>query len=170
MKKAQAEASTIEAVTALVSPQAGNIECVGFAVLGLVIKAIDDAGTAAGANGLSVTLDAQLIADIKSIAAAVKGAVPVAAAKQITQQTFGEPAPHFSAPLFGNVAAEGIDLVKERGDCRADSPLSIVDFDDIYEDPGIVFLPADTQRGLQHPRDFFDRLRLQLRVQKNLAA
>jgi hypothetical protein len=80
LKKAQAEASTIEAVTSLVSPQAANIERVGFAVLGVVIKAIDDAGTAAGANGLNVTLDAQLIADIKSIAAAVKGAAHVAAA------------------------------------------------------------------------------------------
>jgi hypothetical protein len=46
-----------------------------------VIKAIDDAGTAAGASGLNITLDTQLIADIKSIASAVKGAVPVAAAK-----------------------------------------------------------------------------------------
>lgn len=81
LKKAQADAPTIEAVTALVSPQAANIERVGFAVLGLVIKAIDDAGVGAGANGLNVTLDAQLIADIKSIASAVKGAVPVATAK-----------------------------------------------------------------------------------------
>jgi len=46
-----------------------------------VIKAIDDAGTAAGANGLNVTLDAQLVADIKSIASAVKAAVPAVAAK-----------------------------------------------------------------------------------------
>jgi len=81
LKKAQADAPTIEAVTALVSPQAANIERVGFAVLGVVIKPIDDAGTAAGANGLSVSLDAQLVADIKSIASVVKGAVPVVAAK-----------------------------------------------------------------------------------------
>jgi hypothetical protein len=81
LKKAQAEAPTIEAVTALVSPQAANIERVGFAVLGVVIKAIDDAGAAAGANGLNLNLDAQLVADIKSIAPAVKGAAPVAAAK-----------------------------------------------------------------------------------------
>jgi hypothetical protein len=53
---------------------------VGFAILGIVIKAIDDAGTTAGASGLNVTLDAQLIADIKSIAAAVKGAAQVSAA------------------------------------------------------------------------------------------
>jgi hypothetical protein len=44
-----------------------------------VIKAIDDAGTAAGASGLNVSLDAQLVADIKSIVAAVKGAVLVTA-------------------------------------------------------------------------------------------
>jgi hypothetical protein len=46
LKQAQAEASTIEAVTSLVSPQAANIERAGFAVLGVVVKAIDDAGTA----------------------------------------------------------------------------------------------------------------------------
>jgi len=63
-------------VTALVSPQAANIERVGFAVLGLVIEAIDDAGTAAGANGLNVTLEAQIVGDIKSIASGVKSAVP----------------------------------------------------------------------------------------------
>ena len=81
LKQAQAEAPTIEAVTALVSPQAANTERVGFAVLGVVIKAIDDAGTAAGANGLNVSLDAQLVDDIKSIPSTVKSAAPVAAAK-----------------------------------------------------------------------------------------
>jgi hypothetical protein len=67
-------------VTAL-SPQAANIERVGFAVLGVVIKAIDDAGAAAGANGLNLSLDAQLVADIKSIAPVVKSSAPVAVAK-----------------------------------------------------------------------------------------
>jgi hypothetical protein len=74
-----ANASTIEAVTALVSPQAANIERVGFAVLGVAIKAIDDAGTAGGAGGLNLSLDAQLVADIKSIVEAVKSAVHVTA-------------------------------------------------------------------------------------------
>jgi hypothetical protein len=60
-------------VPALVSPQAANIERAGFAVLGVVIKAIDDGGTAAGANGLNVSLDAQLVSDIKAIAAAGEG-------------------------------------------------------------------------------------------------
>jgi hypothetical protein len=81
LKKAQADQSTIEAVTALVSPQAANIERAGFAVLGVIINALDAAGAAAGANGLNVTLDAQLVADVKAIAAAVKAAVPLSAAK-----------------------------------------------------------------------------------------
>ena len=74
-KRAQANSSTIEAVTSLVSPQAANIERAGFAVLGVVINASDAAGAAAGANGLNVTLDAQFVADITSIAAAVKAAL-----------------------------------------------------------------------------------------------
>jgi hypothetical protein len=61
LKSAQANSSTIEAVTSLVSPQAANIERAGFAALVVVINAIDSAGAAAGANGLNVTLDAQLV-------------------------------------------------------------------------------------------------------------
>jgi hypothetical protein len=79
LKNAQADAPTIQALTAVDSPQAANIERLGFAVLGVVIKAIEDAGAAAGANGLNVSLDAQLVADIKSIAGTVKSAAPVAA-------------------------------------------------------------------------------------------
>jgi len=79
LKKAQADQSTIEGVTALVRPQAADIERAGFVVLGVVIKALDNAGTAAGASGLNVSLDAQLVGDIKSIAPVVKSAVPVAA-------------------------------------------------------------------------------------------
>ena len=56
------------------------VERAGFAVLGVVINAINAAGAAAGANGLNVTLDAQLVADIKAIAAEVKGALPAVAA------------------------------------------------------------------------------------------
>ena len=63
------------------SPQAANIELAGFAVLGVAIKAIEDAGAEVGANGLNVSLDGQLAADIKSIAPKVKNAAPVTAAK-----------------------------------------------------------------------------------------
>ena len=50
LKKAEAEESAmsaIDAVTSLVSPRAANIERVGFVVLGVVIKALDDVGTVA---------------------------------------------------------------------------------------------------------------------------
>ena len=80
LKSAQANESTIESVTSLVSPSAANIERAGFAVLGVVINALDAAGAAAGANGLNVSFDAQLVADIKAIAAAVKGAMGPAVA------------------------------------------------------------------------------------------
>jgi hypothetical protein len=60
---------------------------------------------------------------------------------------------HFSAPLLRDVGAEDIEQLEERGDCRADSELSIVDFDEIHDDPGIGFLSADTQRALQDTRD-----------------
>jgi len=82
LKSAQANQSTIEAVTSLVRPQAANIERAGFVVLGVVIDALDAAGAAAGANGLNVTLDAQLVADSKAIAAAVKSVVSPAAAER----------------------------------------------------------------------------------------
>ena len=41
LKKAQADQPTIESITSLVSPQAANIDRAGFAVLGVVINAID---------------------------------------------------------------------------------------------------------------------------------
>jgi hypothetical protein len=67
-------------VTSLVIPQAANIERAGFAALSVVINAIDAAGAAAGANGLNVSLDAQLVADVKAIAVAVKAVLPAVAA------------------------------------------------------------------------------------------
>jgi BioD-like phosphotransacetylase family protein len=80
LKSAQANQSTIESITSLVDPQAANIERAGFAVLGVIINAIDGAGAAAGTSGLNITLDAQLVADVKAIAAAVKGALSPAVA------------------------------------------------------------------------------------------
>ena len=46
-------------------------------ILARIANALDAAGSAAGANGLNVTLDAQLVADAKAIAAAVKSAGPL---------------------------------------------------------------------------------------------
>ena len=72
--KVEAAAPTVEAVTALVSPTVASIERVGDAVLGSVIKAIEAGGSAAAAGGVNLTLDADLVADIKSIIPAVKAA------------------------------------------------------------------------------------------------
>jgi hypothetical protein len=72
LQKAKADEGTIEAITGLVSPAAVNIERAAFAVLGTIIKAIEDGGQAASAGGLNVQLDANLVADIKSIIPAVR--------------------------------------------------------------------------------------------------
>jgi uncharacterized protein involved in copper resistance len=72
LTKAATQASTIEAVSGLVSPAAANVERAAFAVLGTIIKAIGDGGQAAVAGGLNVQLDAALVADIKAIIPAVK--------------------------------------------------------------------------------------------------
>jgi hypothetical protein len=69
LQKVQGQEATVEALTSLVDPNAVNIERAAFAVLGKVCVAITDAGNAAAANGINVQLDAQEIADLKSIAA-----------------------------------------------------------------------------------------------------
>lgn len=77
LKKASASEAAVEAVTGLVDPSAVNIERSAFAVLGSVIKAIDDAGAATASDGLNLTLDAALVADVKAIMPAVKTAALV---------------------------------------------------------------------------------------------
>lgn len=71
LQKANADATTIENITSLVSPQAANIERAAFAVLGVVIKAIQDAGTAANSSGLNISLDQTVVADVKAVAPAI---------------------------------------------------------------------------------------------------
>ena len=71
LKKANADAPTIEAITSLVSPQAAAIERTAFAVLGKALEANDAAVTAVGAGGLNITLDEALVADLKAIAPAL---------------------------------------------------------------------------------------------------
>ena len=85
LEKVQANASTVEAITALVSPQLANIERVGDAVLGVVIKAIEDAGSAAASGGVNVSLDAQIVADIKAIIPAVKASLTPASVAAVAK-------------------------------------------------------------------------------------
>jgi hypothetical protein len=75
LKKMEAGAPVIEGVTGLVDHRAENIERAAFAVLGLVIKAIEDGDTASEQWGVSVQLDAALVLDIKAITAAVRAQV-----------------------------------------------------------------------------------------------
>jgi hypothetical protein len=83
LTKAQAQASTIEAVTGLVNPAAVNIERAAFAVLGAVIKGIGDGSQAVAAGGINVLLDAALVADIKAIMSVVKSqAAPLLSASK----------------------------------------------------------------------------------------
>jgi hypothetical protein len=72
LTKAATQASTIEAVTGLVSPAAVNIERVAFALLGVIIRTITDGSQAVAASGLNVLLDAALVADVKAIMPAVR--------------------------------------------------------------------------------------------------
>ena len=75
LQKVQGQEATVEALTSLIDPNAVNIERAAFAVLGKICTAITDAGNAVAANGINVQLDAQEIADLKSIAVYLQGAV-----------------------------------------------------------------------------------------------
>jgi hypothetical protein len=63
---------TIEGITALFAPGAEKFEQVAISLLEVVGSAVDQAGAAASTNGISVTLDAQLITDAKAVWDAIK--------------------------------------------------------------------------------------------------
>jgi hypothetical protein len=65
----QNEATLIESLTALVSPQAAAVEQIAFGALGELIAAVRATETAAGANGVNVTFDASVIAEVKKLIA-----------------------------------------------------------------------------------------------------
>ena len=67
-----ADLPTIEALTNLIAPGAGALEETAFNIFGVVAVAVEGAGEAASANGLSVPLDKALILDIKAAIATVK--------------------------------------------------------------------------------------------------
>jgi hypothetical protein len=72
MQKAGKAEPEIEALSSLFFPQAVELERGAFALLGLAAQAVNDAGGAAGANGINITLDQQLIADIKALIDAIE--------------------------------------------------------------------------------------------------
>lgn len=63
----QNEAHLIETLTSLVSPQAAAVEQIAFGALGELIAAVRATETAAGANGLNVSFDASVIAEVKKL-------------------------------------------------------------------------------------------------------
>jgi hypothetical protein len=62
----------VEAITSLFFPQAVALERGAFALLGMAAHVVSEAGDAAAANGLNITLDAQLVADIKALIPAIE--------------------------------------------------------------------------------------------------
>src|SRR6202030_1085379 len=65
----QNEAHLIEILTSLVSPQATAVEQIAFGALGELVAAVQATETAAGANGINVTFDASVIAEVKKLIA-----------------------------------------------------------------------------------------------------
>lgn len=72
MLKAQKAEPEIEALSALLFPQAVELERGAFALLGMAAQAVNEAGDAAAANGINLALDAQLVADIKALIQAIE--------------------------------------------------------------------------------------------------
>lgn len=70
--KIEADAPEVEALTALVFPGAAKIEQLSVGLLEAVAEAVEAAGTAAGANGLSVSFDQALISEIQALLPALK--------------------------------------------------------------------------------------------------
>ncbi|HWH59338.1 MAG TPA: hypothetical protein VN682_17040 [Terriglobales bacterium] len=68
----QKVAPTAEALSNLFLPGSGSFEAHLLDTWGVLASAVDTAGQAAEANGVSVTLDAQLVAEIKSFLPSVK--------------------------------------------------------------------------------------------------
>lgn len=71
-KTVEANLPLIEGLSALVSPKAPAIEDAAYALFGKVAHAISEASDAANANGLNLALDAQTVADMKSLLPAVE--------------------------------------------------------------------------------------------------
>ncbi|MGH9684796.1 MAG: hypothetical protein ACRD4S_14435 [Candidatus Acidiferrales bacterium] len=65
-------APTAEALSNLLLPGSGTFEQHLLDVWGVVAAAVKDAGDAAAANGISISLDAELVAGVKAILPAVE--------------------------------------------------------------------------------------------------
>jgi hypothetical protein len=65
----QNEETLVESLTGLVSPQAVAIEQIAFGALGELVAAVNATETAASANGINVSFDASVVAEVKKLIA-----------------------------------------------------------------------------------------------------
>jgi hypothetical protein len=72
MVKVEKVEPEVEALSALLFPQAVELERGAFALLGMAAQAVKEAGDATEANGINLVLDQQLIADIKKLVQAIE--------------------------------------------------------------------------------------------------
>jgi hypothetical protein len=72
MKVIEETAPEVEAISNLILPGAGEVEAAGLLVLEALAGAIEAAGGAAGANGLNVTLDAEIVAAVGKVIPTLK--------------------------------------------------------------------------------------------------
>ena len=72
MSKAEKIEPEVEALTGVLFPQAVELERAGFLLLGMAAQAVSETGDAAAANGTNITLDQQLVADIKALIQAIE--------------------------------------------------------------------------------------------------
>jgi hypothetical protein len=63
------DATLIEALTALVSPQSVAVEQIAFGALGELVAAVQALQNASAANGVSVTFDATVVAEVATLMA-----------------------------------------------------------------------------------------------------
>lgn len=65
----QNEETVVESLTSLVSPQAAAVEQIAFGALGELVAAVNALESAAGANGVNVSFDASVVAEVKKLIA-----------------------------------------------------------------------------------------------------
>jgi hypothetical protein len=65
----QGEETLVTSLTALVSPQAAAAEQIAFGALGELVAAVNGVSTAAGANGINVSFDASVVAEVRKLIA-----------------------------------------------------------------------------------------------------
>jgi hypothetical protein len=61
------EAPLIESLTGLVSPQAAAVEQIAFGALGELVAAVNASEAAAGSDGVNVSFDASVVAEVKKL-------------------------------------------------------------------------------------------------------